>query len=73
MSSNKGFIEVRLDTDDLHLKIQKEGGEEVFECSLTENELDWCIDTSQHVRKIQKRKKNLGTLTLRCEDLEGYE
>jgi len=73
MSSNKGFIEVGLHIDDLYLKIQKEGEEEVFECSLTENELDWCIDTLQHVRKIQKRKKNLGTLTFRGENLEDYE
>lgn len=73
MNSDKGFIEVSLHIDDLYLKIQKEGEEEVFECSLTENELDWCISTLQAVRIIQKQKKNLGTVTFKCENLEGYE
>lgn len=74
MSSDKGFIEVSLHIDyDVYLKIQHEGGKEVFDCSLTENEVDWLIDSLQHIRKIKKRKSNLGTITLRGEDLEGYE
>jgi len=44
MSNNRGFIEVSLDIDDVYLKIQREGEEEIFECSLSEEVIDWCID-----------------------------
>lgn len=69
MSSDKGFIEVSLHIDDVYLNIQNKGEEEVFKCSLSENELDWCISTLQAVRRIQKEKKNLGTVTFKCDEL----
>jgi hypothetical protein len=70
MSNNKGFIEASLDIDELVLRIQKEGEEEIFECSLSKNEVDWYIEALQSIRRFQRENKNLGIVTFRYEELE---
>jgi hypothetical protein len=61
---NSGKIKVSLHIDDdIVLEIKKKDDEECFECELSEEEVDWMIDSLQNIRKIQLERKNLGDIT----------